>query len=263
MESVIEHESAAQQEAEAGRRTGPVAGALRIAYLAGACVVGAARVELAYRRGGRAGAARKFQQIAGEFCEIFGVKVELQGRLDPQAREVRVANHTSYLDIFALNAVGAGRFLSMAPVRRWPLVGRVGQHIGTVFIDRDSSDGRASGLKSLHRAVQDGGPPVVVFPEGRTGLTGVRPFARGAFSAARAAGVRARPLALVYDDREAVAWVDDMELLPHVWRRLCGGEVRCVIRPLAPVGGDDSTAEESAEQARRQIARELAAHQPS
>lgn len=263
MESVIEHEAATETETSSDRRTGPVAGALRVAYLAGACVVGAARVEWAFRRGGRPGAQRMFQKIAGEFCDIFGVRVEVQGRLDPYAREVRVANHSSYLDIFVLNAVGAGRFLSMAQVRDWVLVGRVGDRIGTVFVDRESSDGRASGLKALHRAAQESGPPVVVFPEGRTGKQGVRAFARGAFSAARSAGVRVRPIALVYSDRDAVAWVDDMPFLPHVWKRLCGDEITCVVRSMTPIGGDDATAEETAEQARRLIARELAAHQPS
>jgi 1-acyl-sn-glycerol-3-phosphate acyltransferase len=261
MAFVIEERSVVVPGGE--RWTGPVAGALRMGYLAGACVVGAARVEAAFRRGGRRGASEKFRQIAGEFCEIFGVRVEVLGHLDPQAREVRIANHTSYLDILALNAAGAGRFLSMKQVRSWPLVGVVADRIGTVFVDRDSTDGRAQGLKALHRAVAEPGAPVVVFPEGRTSKQGVRPFARGAFSAARSARVAVRPLAIVYSDRGAAAWVDQMPLIDHVWRRLCGPEIRCVIRVLDAIETEDSSSEELAAEAHRRVARELAAHAPS
>ncbi len=243
---------------EGGRVTGALAGASRMAYLAGASVVGALRVELAHRQGGRLAAVAKFQQIAGEFCEIFGVDVKLEGRLDPEAREVRVANHTTYLDIFALNAVGAGRFLSMAQVAHWPLVGLVARHIGTVFVDRESKDGRASGLRALCRAVGDGGAPVIVFPEGRTCRDGVLPFARGAFLAARAEEVPIRPLVLVYDDREAASWIGDEELMPHIWRRLCGPPLRCTIKVLAPLPLDaDTDPQALADETRLRIAAEL------
>jgi 1-acyl-sn-glycerol-3-phosphate acyltransferase len=243
---------------EGGRVTGVVAGAGRVAYLAGACVVGALRVERAHRAGGRPAAVAKFRQIAGEFCEIFGVEVRLDGRLDEQAREVRVANHTTYLDIFALNSVGAGRFLSMAQVAGWPLVGLVARHIGTVFVDRDSKDGRASGLRALCRAVAAPGAPVVVFPEGRTCREGVLPFARGAFLAARSEQLAVRPLALVYDDRAAASWVGDEELLPHVWRRLCGPPLRCTIKVLAPLPFDeDADPQALADEARLRIAAEI------
>jgi len=248
---------------EGERWTGPAAGALRMGYLAGACVVGAARVEVAYMQGGREGASAKFKQIAGEFCDIFGVRVEVVGRLEPEAREVRVANHTSYLDILALMAAGAGRFLSMEQVKSWALVGRVAQRIGTVFVDRESTDGRAQGLKALLRAVREPGAPLVVFPEGRTSKQGVRPFARGAFSAARSAGLRVRPLALVYSDREQAAWTDKMPLLDHAWRRLCGPQICCVIRVLPAVETDELSSEALAVEVQRQVARELAAQSPS
>jgi 1-acyl-sn-glycerol-3-phosphate acyltransferase len=245
------------------RWTGPVAGALRMGYLAGACVVGAARVEAAFKRGGRRGAAEKFQQIAQEFCEIFGVRVEVSGRLDRDAREVRIANHSSYLDILALNAAGAGRFLSMKQVRGWPLVGIVAERIGTVFVDRDSTDGRAQGLKALHRAVAEPGTPILVFPEGRTSKQGVRPFARGAFSAARSARVAVRPLVIIYSDRSQAAWVDQMPLLEHVWKRLCGPEIRCIIRVLDALDSEAVSSEELASEAHRLVTRELASHSPS
>ncbi|MCS6900906.1 MAG: 1-acyl-sn-glycerol-3-phosphate acyltransferase [Myxococcales bacterium] len=246
------------------RWTGSLAGVLRMGYLAGACVVGAARVELAFRRGGRPKAAEKFKQIAREFCDIFGVRVEISGRLDPEVREVRIANHTSYLDVLALNAAGAGRFLSMKQVRDWPLVGLVAERIGTVFVDRDSTDGRAQGLKALHRAVAEPEAPVVVFPEGRTSKQGVLPFARGAFSAARSAGLPVRPLVLIYSDRNEAAWVDQMPLIEHVWKRLCGPEIRCVIRVLDTIDTKaSSSSEELAIEAHRRVARALAAHAPS
>lgn len=245
------------------RWTGPIAGALRMGYLAGACVVGAARVELAFRRRGRAGATDKFRQIAQEFCDIFGVRVEVAGHLNPASREVRIANHTSYLDILALNAAGAGRFLSMKQVRGWPLVGLVADRIGTVFVDRDSTDGRAQGLKALHRAVADPGTPIVVFPEGRTSKQGVRPFARGAFSAARNAHLAVRPLVIIYSDRSQAAWVDQMPLLEHVWQRLSGPEIQCVIRVLDALETEERSSEELASETHRLVIRELASQSPS
>jgi 1-acyl-sn-glycerol-3-phosphate acyltransferase len=239
------------------RSVGAAAGAARFAWLMGSCVVGLARVEAAYVGGGRRGAQATFRQIAREFCGLFGVAVEVEGDLDRDAHEVRVANHTSYLDIIALYGAGAGRFLSKKDVREMPMVGRVADRIGTVFVDRESREGRAQGLRALNHAATER-EPVVVFPEGRTNADGVRPFARGAFLAARLASVPVRPLAVVWADRDDAAWTGDMTLLPHVWRRLCGGSLACVIRVLPAIeAGDDDGDEVRAERARSAIARAL------
>ncbi|WP_367998774.1 lysophospholipid acyltransferase family protein, partial [Photobacterium sanguinicancri] len=47
-----------------------------------------------------------------------------------------VANHSSWLDIFALNARKRIYFVSKAEVAKWPGIGWLARATGTVFINR-------------------------------------------------------------------------------------------------------------------------------
>ena len=47
-----------------------------------------------------------------------------------------VANHVSWLDIFALHAVGPVRFIAKSEIARWPVLGRLVRGVGTLFIER-------------------------------------------------------------------------------------------------------------------------------
>ena len=245
----------------ARRLTGPLPGGLRFARVCWLCLEGAVRIEIAYRLGGCERAASSWRKVAGELRGLFGITVEAAGKLEPEAHEVRVANHSSYLDILVLTEAGAGRFLSRHDVAGWPLVGRVAERIGTVFVNRDTHEGRLAGLRALADAAKSG-PALLVFPEGRTNERGVLPFERGAFSAAKSARVPIRPVAVLYEDRAAVAWVGDMTLLPHVWRRLQGDVVHCVVRALPRIQPNQRSSAEVAEEARAAIARALASADP-
>jgi 1-acyl-sn-glycerol-3-phosphate acyltransferase len=202
--------------------------------------------------GGQAEARRTFGRVARGLADVFGVVAELDGELDDETHEVRVANHTSYLDILVLAGVDAGRFFSRHDVETWPMVGEVAKRIGTLFVDRESKLGRAVSLRSLARAAADGAP-VVIFPEGRTGDGDLLPFQHGAFAVAKTARVPIRPLAIAYDDIAAIAWVGDATLGPHAWARLCGDYVVARVIVL-PTLDPRSSAREASDEARAKIA---------
>lgn len=75
-----------------------------------------------------------------------------------------IANHVSWLDIFAINAVMPVRFVAKSEVRRWLVIGWLCQKTGTLFIER----GRRRDTARLNRLMQEAlrqGDPVAVFPE--------------------------------------------------------------------------------------------------
>ncbi|HEU4408863.1 MAG TPA: lysophospholipid acyltransferase family protein [Polyangiaceae bacterium] len=235
----------------AGRATGPIAGALRVARLLGVTGRGLASIELAHRRRGPEGARKAFARAAAGLCDVFGLEVRVEGEL-PARPEVRVANHVSYLDILALASADAGRFLSRHDVADWPVVGRVARRCGTLFVDRDSTSARAVALRALATAARRA-PAVLVFPEGGTAAGPLRPFQPGAFLVARQAKVPVRPLALAYDAPAEVAWADGEGLPAAAWRRLCGPRVRLSIHALEPVEARGAPLGELAERCRGAI----------
>lgn len=46
------------------------------------------------------------------------------------------ANHVSWLDIFAMSAVYPSSFIAKQEIKSWPVLGKMGQNAGTVFINR-------------------------------------------------------------------------------------------------------------------------------
>lgn len=109
-----------------------------------------------------------------------------------------VANHRSPLDILlGLHLIG-GVVVSHHGVAAIPVVGHAAKYTDTIFVDRSDRRSGARAIREMRRRLNEG-RNVIVFPEGTT-FPGdeVRPFKRGAFSAAKGLPVKVLPLGIVY-----------------------------------------------------------------
>ena len=120
----------------------------------------------------------------------------------PMARRgAVVANHVSWLDIFALNAPQRLYFVSKSEVAHWPGIGLLARATGTVFINRDARDAKLQ--KEIFEARLRAGHHLCFFPEG-TNSDGVRllPFKPTLFAAFFTHGLAeilsVQPVTLVY-----------------------------------------------------------------
>ncbi|MFA9460029.1 lysophospholipid acyltransferase family protein [Thiohalorhabdus sp. Cl-TMA] len=173
-------------------------------------------------------------------ARLVGLRVRVSGVPAPGG-VLFAANHISWLDILAFNAVHAATFVAKREVRDWPLFGWLAARAGTVFLDR----GRRSALLGAGDVLADrlrAGKPAVIFPEGTT-TTGqeVAPFGPGLFRAALEAGACVQPVTLRYGapgSPDTVApFVGDDSLVPHLLRLLArpGTRVRVLFHePVFP-----------------------------
>ncbi len=147
----------------------------------------------------------------------LGLQLEIEGELPPHG-SLLVANHVSWVDIFAVNALAPAAFISKAEVRRWPLIGWLAAHNETVFLRRGSR-GHA---RIVNRQIIDllqRGRIVALFPEGTTSDgSGVLHFHGALLQPAIEAGAPIAPLAIRYCDADGrpsavPAYVGDMSLL--------------------------------------------------
>ncbi|MGV6849458.1 MAG: lysophospholipid acyltransferase family protein [Marinibacterium sp.] len=128
------------------------------------------------------------QTVCRMALRILGLSFRLRGEI-MQHHGMLVANHTSWLDIFTLNAAKRIYFISKAEVAGWPGIGWLARATGTVFIERNRRQARA------HAAlVQDrlrAGHRLLFFPEG-TSTDGLRvlPFRTTLFAACYDDGMR-------------------------------------------------------------------------
>ena len=104
---------------------------------------------------------------SADLLRILGIRVHVQGSPGRMRPLMFVANHVSWLDIFALNSVMPVLFVAKSEVRNWPLIGWLSAQTGTLFIER----GRRSDTARVSGLVADAlraGDVVAVFPEGTT-----------------------------------------------------------------------------------------------
>jgi 1-acyl-sn-glycerol-3-phosphate acyltransferase len=174
---------------------------------------------------------------------VVGLKVTVVGAFRPATNAV-VANHSSWLDIFALNSVKRVYFVSKSEVASWPAIGWLARATGTVFIERDRSKAAAQSAALKERL--SAGHMLLFFPEG-TSSDGLRllPFKTSLFSAffdpALHDSFQIQPASLRYkappgQDPRFFGWWGDMEFGPHFLRVLAfgaGGQV--IIRYHDPI----------------------------
>lgn len=144
----------------------------------------------------------------------LGVRLHVTGV--PLTGGLLVANHISWLDIFAINAVAPSVFVAKSDVRTWPVIGWICERTETLFMERGSRVAVAR-MKACMVSLLQQGERLCVFPEGTTSLgESVLPFHGALFQSAIDAQVPVMPVVIAYSSK-ASAYVGDITL----WQSLC------------------------------------------
>lgn len=181
------------------------------------------------------------QGVCKAVLRLLGLHLQTEGR-PMRGRGAIVANHCSWLDIFALNAVERVYFVSKAEVAGWPGIGWLARATGTMFINRQARDARLQ--KDLFEARLRAGHHLCFFPEG-TSTDGIRviTFKPTLYAAFFAHGLREilhiQPVSVVYhapegQDRRFYGWWGSMGFASHLLRVLAQrrqGRVRLIFHP--------------------------------
>ncbi|WP_386167614.1 lysophospholipid acyltransferase family protein [Sulfitobacter pontiacus] len=156
-----------------------------------------------------------------------------------------VANHTSWLDIFSLNAAQRIYFVSKSEVASWPGIGWLAKATGTLFIERNPKHARKQTEVFQQRLLDN--HRLLFFPEGTStdGLQ-VLPFKTTLFQSFFAPELRdviwVQPVTVIYTapdgtDPRFYGWWGDMSFGGHLLRTLASlrqGQVTTIYHtPLA------------------------------
>ena len=156
-----------------------------------------------------------------------------------------VANHTSWLDIFSLNAAQRIYFVSKSEVASWPGIGWLAKATGTLFIERNPKHARKQTEVFQQRLLDN--HRLLFFPEATStdGLQ-VLPFKTTLFQSFFAPELRdviwVQPVTVLYNapdgtDPRFYGWWGDMSFGGHLLRTLASlrqGQVTTIYHtPLA------------------------------
>lgn len=144
---------------------------------------------------------------ARSLCLSSGVNVVVHGaeHISTGAGTVYASNHVSWYDIFALASVlPRYTFVAKAELRKIPIFGWGAEGAGVVFLARENRKSAFASYETVARKIEQG-LNVVVYPEGTRGASyALRPFKKGPFVLAIAAGAPVVPV-VVHGSREVMA----------------------------------------------------------
>lgn len=228
--------------------------ALHLAWLG----IGAA---LIYPRVSADQRARLKQRWSHRILSLLAIRLEV-APVDAPPGCLIVANHISWLDIFAINAVRPAAFISKSEVRRWPFIGWLSASNDTIFLVRGSR-GHAREINSEIDARLNAGGDVALFPEGMTsdGMQ-VRNFHAALMQPVVETGRPVLPLALSYHDADgtisqAPSYVGETSLMQCFSAILSCRSLTARIQPCALIDSKEKSRRELALLAHAAISRQL------
>lgn len=154
---------------------------------------------------------------------VIGLRYHRRG-CPMRMRGAVVANHSSWLDIFVLNAADRVYFVSKAEVAAWPGIGWLARATGTLFIRRDPRE--AGRQRTVFAERLNAGHRLLFFPEG-TSSDGRRvlDFKSTLFGAFFTDDIKndlyLQPITVFYtaphgEDARFYGWWGDMAFAPHL-----------------------------------------------
>jgi len=160
--------------------------------------------------------------------------------IDPRSLgRLALANHVSWMDIFAINAVLPSRFIAKAEIGKWPLLGVLVSGGGTLYIER----GRRHAVAAMNKTVREHlnlGETIVVFAEGTTtDGSELLPFHSNVIAPAIDVRAAIWPIAIRYTERgersSAAAFIGEMGLMTSLARVLVAHRLMVEVAVLPPI----------------------------
>jgi 1-acyl-sn-glycerol-3-phosphate acyltransferase len=180
---------------------------------------------------------------SAELLGILHVRLEITGlpaSSGGQQGSLLVANHISWLDVLAINAVRPSCFIAKSEVSGWPLIGMLGRRTRTIFIERDIRRDTVR-INRQTGGMLDEGECVVLFPEGTsTDGTQLRHFHSSLFQSALDCKAAIQPVAIRYHDgtgrhcNDAV-FIGDMNFFQSLQNVLSSPSLHVTVVLLAPL----------------------------
>lgn len=198
------------------------------------------------------------QRWSRQLLDILAVRLDAQ-LAGATSGSLFVANHVSWLDIYALNAARPMAFVSKAEVRDWPLVGWLSANTDTVFLRRGSR-GHARLVNGEIGALLGADKDVAVFPEGTTtDGTHLLNFHGALLQPAVECDRPLQPVALSYHDREgrrslAPAYAGETTMRECLSAILACPALTVRLRPTPALRARETSRRELAQAARGAIA---------
>lgn len=138
-----------------------------------------------------------------QLLEVLGVRLQFAGM--PPAGGLLVANHISWLDIYAINALAPTAFVSKDDLLTWPLIGWLSRQAETIFLERGSRTAAMNTKTKLVASLYQG-CGVGIFPEGTTSNgESVLHFHSALFQSVIDAGSHVTPVVIRYIDSDGNA----------------------------------------------------------
>jgi 1-acyl-sn-glycerol-3-phosphate acyltransferase len=236
--------------------------AARLSRLGAHALRGQRIIERQFPRLSAAQRQERIRDWSAQLLRLSGVDLHVSGT-PLQSPSLLVANHVSWIDIFAINAVLPVRFVSKSEAAHWPLIGPLVRGVGTLFIERERAQDVVRVIHQMAQCLQQG-DHVGVFPEGTTSHGHeLLPFHANLFQAACAAGACAavQPVLLFYADQRsgrlsrAASYVGDETMVGSLWRMCAAPRLRVELHYLEPLRSANRRV--LAQQAREAIAERL------
>lgn len=180
-----------------------------------------------------------------KLLDILHVGLETQG--DYSAAAVRgsllVANHVSWVDAVALNAVLPAYFVAKSEVSDWPLLGRIFHGIHTLFIKRNIKMDTLRVNRQIAQLLAQG-ERVALFPQGTT-IHGAQlgHFHSSLLQGAVEIQATISPVAIRYHDGKGqanhdAAFIGDMTFIQSLWKILCSPALHVTLMYLPALSSE-------------------------
>ncbi|RFC32927.1 MAG: lyso-ornithine lipid acyltransferase [Candidatus Nitrotoga sp. SPKER] len=183
------------------------------------------------------------QSWSRKFLDLLHVGLETYGcyPLATARGHLIVANHISWLDVVAMNAVLPTYFVAKSEVGDWPFLGWIFHRINTLFIKRDFRQETAR-INCQIKEILEQGDHITLFPEGTTSDgTQLGHFHSSLLQGPVDIGSTICPVAIRYHDGTGktngdAAFIHDMTFIESLWKIVCSPSlhVTLVYLPAIP-----------------------------
>lgn len=202
----------------------------------------------------------------------MGLRVRVKGELPEYPKEgekgyLLLCNHTSFLDIFAIDSLFCSRFVAKLEISRWPLFGAIAKGVRTIFIDRGKKRGLLGILEQME-AVLKKGENVIFFPEGTTSAGDrLLPLHSNLFESAVATGADLVPMVLRYtakgEPTTHMAYTGNTSIFRCLWNVVTTADAAIEVEVLERIPSEGRSRHELCREASRVMAGALGVEDPS